>query len=227
MIAPLSGLKLKGAVWYQGESNTGRADEYETLLQTLITNWRDTFEQDLPVLIVQLANFGALRSEPAESGWARVRDAQRRVAEADPLAGLVVAIDIGDRLDIHPPNKQELGRRAARSAEAIVYGGNASAWGAIPDAPRRSANEILVDFSAIETGLLTIGAAHPTGFELCLAEDGSCRYASATIRSDTVVLAVAAGERPARVRYCWADAPICNLYDGTSLPVSPFELVIP
>ena len=225
MIAPLEQTRLAGMIWYQGESNTGRADAYEGLLTTLLADWRRQFGADMPALIVQLANFGDLADQPVESGWARVRDAQRRVAEADPRAGLVVTIDIGDRLDIHPPNKQEVGRRAARTALHLLHDADGTAWGARPRSARASGERIVIRLADIEGGLRAMSTDQPGGFETCTAS--GCAFAPARLVADRIILSpVESGETVTHIRYCWADAPLCPLYDHAGLPVGPFELAV-
>ncbi len=134
MIAPLGKYGLRGVAWYQGEANAGLDDarKYQALLAAWMADWRRQFDAPLPFLIVQLANFGKLVDTPVDSGWAQLRDAQRRAVAADGNAGLAVTIDIGNRDDIHPANKQDVGRRLARAARHVVYGEKLSASGAQP-----------------------------------------------------------------------------------------------
>ena len=134
MIAPLGKYGLRGVAWYQGEANAGLDDarRYQALLAAWMADWRRQFDAPLPFLIVQLANFGKLVEAPVDSGWAQLRDAQRRAVAADGNAGLAVTIDIGNRDDIHPTNKQDVGKRLARAARHVVYGEKISASGAQP-----------------------------------------------------------------------------------------------
>src|SRR5690606_18396610 len=129
---------------YQGESNTGEPERYADLLRALRSDWRERFGADLPLLVVQLAGFGAPPLQPGESGWASLREAQRQVAAEDPRTGLVVAVDIGDRYDIHPANKQELGRRLARAARHVVYGEALAPSGPVPVSAGRNGDAIVV-----------------------------------------------------------------------------------
>ncbi|MEA1941164.1 MAG: sialate O-acetylesterase [Pseudomonadota bacterium] len=224
MIAPLGPIGLRGALWYQGESNADRAEAYRPLLETLLDGWRDQFGAGLPVLIVQLPGFGALQSAPAPSGWARIREAQRRVAAGDPETALVVTIDIGDRFDIHPPNKQAVGRRAARAARSLVFGADIAPSGPAPLSATRDGDSIRIRFGETGGGLAVIGDDRPAAFQLC-TPGGDCRYAdTASLDNDTVRLAP--GDEAGRVRFCWADAPVCNLYDATGYPVGPFEIEV-
>jgi len=228
MIAPLGRFGLRGALWYQGESNTGEPERYADLLRALRSDWRERFGADLPLLVVQLAGFGAPPLQPGESGWASLREAQRQAAAEDPRTGLVVAVDIGDRYDIHPANKQELGRRLARAARHVVYGEALAPSGPVPVSASRNGDAIVVAFGDVEGRLVGYGADNPVGFEVCGDEAGSCRYASAQVWNQRVTLRAPGAHAATRVRYCWADNPVCTLYDytgnGTGQPAGPFEL---
>jgi sialate O-acetylesterase len=230
MIAPLGKYGLRGVVWYQGEANAGLDDArgYEALLAAWMADWRRQFDAPLPFLIVQLANFGKLATAPVDSGWAQLRDAQRRAVAADGNAGLAVTIDIGNRDDIHPANKQEVGRRLARAARHVIYCEKISASGAQPVSALRTGNEIAMTFADYEGDLIVIGAKDPAGFELCAATQESCRFVRASLAGGgKVLLSDPTSASATRVRFCWADSPLCNLYDGGGLPIGPFEVVIP
>ncbi|CAD0364524.1 sialate O-acetylesterase [Xanthomonas hortorum] len=226
MIAPLGQLGLRGVLWYQGESNAGDAAHYPALLTAWQRDWRQRFGAQLPLLIVQLANYGAPPTQPVESGWAQLREAQRRFVANDAHAGLAVAIDIGDRYDIHPANKQELGRRLARAARHVVYGDAIAPSGPVPRSVRRDGDALRIDFDDVDTALLSYSAGAPIGFEVCGAAPGSCRYAAATLRERAIGVRIPAGLDATRVRYCWADSPVCTLYDRRGLPAGPFELPV-
>jgi len=223
MIAPLGRYGLRGALWYQGESNTFEHARYAVLLRALRSDWRARFGEGLPLLVAQLANYGAAPTRPSESDWAALREAQRAVAAEDAGTGLVVAIDIGDRYDIHPTNKQELGRRFARAARHVVYGETLPASGPVAQAVRRNGEAVVVEFGDVTDGLVAYGADGPIGFELCGADAGTCRYAVAQVRGNRVALTAPAAHAATRVRYCWADSPVCTLFDGAGLPAGPFE----
>jgi sialate O-acetylesterase len=226
MIAPIGAYDLRGVLWYQGESNTGAPQNYQQLLGAFMADWRAQFRADLPFLIVQLANYGNAPSTTGESGWADLREAQRLAVNGDSHAGLAVTIDIGDRYDIHPTNKQELGRRLARAARKVVYGENIAPTGpAIVDA-RLQGETVTLRFKDVATELLAYSSNEPIGFELCRPEKNSCRYAAATIQGDRVMLDAAGSPIPARVRYCWADSPVCTLFDRDHLPAGPFEIAL-
>jgi sialate O-acetylesterase len=230
MIAPIEPYGLRGVVWYQGESNTGSAGQYQKLLATLMSDWRRQFGKELPFLIVELPNFGSSPAAPVASEWASLREAQRRAVAADPHAALSVTIDVGDRRELHPPNKQEVGRRLARAARHLVYGESLTPSGPTPLAARRENAHILVTFTNIDGRLLAYSAKDPIGFELCGETQSSCHFVDATLQSDSVLLGPAPlgaqADLPTRVRFCWGDAPVCNLYDQSGLPAGPFELDI-
>lgn len=223
MVAPLGPTALRGVVWYQGESNASDPREYARLLPALVADWRQGFGADLPFLIVQLPNYGPPASAPRESRWAEIREVQRLTAARDRHAGLVVTIDLGDRDNIHPADKQEVGQRLALAARRLVYGGNVVDAGPTPVSASRLRGTIAVRFA--HAPLLVYGSNRPIGFELCDAAK-ICRFADATLAGDRVLLDAAHMHRPARVRFCWADSPICNLYNAAGLPAVPFEIAI-
>lgn len=228
MIAPLGDFGLRGVAWYQGEANGGLPDalRYEAQLSALFADWRRQFEAPLSFFVVQLANWGALAAAPVDSGWARLRDAQRRAVTSDGNAGLAVTIDIGNRDDIHPTNKLDVGKRLARAARHVAYGEKISPSGAQPTSARRDGSSVVVTFEDRAGKLNVIGARDPAGFELCGDDQQSCRFVRAQLSvDDSVRLDNSAGGPATRVRFCWADSPLCNLYD-TELPVGPFELAV-
>jgi sialate O-acetylesterase len=224
MIAPLIPYGLKGFAWYQGEANVAEPAAYARLLPALVADWRKSFGgPDLPFLVVQLADFGPRNTGPVESGWAGVRDVQRRVAATDPKVGLASAVDIGDIYDIHPANKQQVGHRLALQARKLAYGEAALvAAGPAPLSATRTAGAVVV---RLDQPAVVQADSRPVGFELCDAS-GACRFADAVLAGDRVSLAVPAGLTPIKVRFAWADSPILNLYGRTGLPATPFELAI-
>jgi sialate O-acetylesterase len=224
MIAPLGGYGLRAVLWYQGESNNSEPQSYRSLLETLMADWRRQFDRDLPFLIVQLPNYGALSSAPTESGWAEVREAQRLAVAHDAHAGLAVTIDIGDPHNLHPTNKQDVARRLANAARHVIFGESIPPSGPAPVSATRDSNAIVVDFTDVAGGLVAYSHSMPIAFELCDDAPHSCRFASAQIEGARVVLPVPAGSSPTRVRYCWADSPVCTLADVSGLPAVPFEL---
>lgn len=216
MVAPLGAIALKGAAWYQGESDVG-IPGYRDRMRELFAGWRRQFGPQMRMLVVQLANFGPPQIAPAYSGWAALREDQRQSVLADGNASLVTAIDLGERTDIHPANKVELGRRLARAAE----GGNLPQ----PVSAAREGDSIRVRFSGVDGGLSAWSSPAPLGFELCGSDQASCRYAAARIDGDSVMLA-GDGKAASRVRYGWGDSPLVNLFDAQPLPVPGFELTV-
>lgn len=226
MIAPIGRYGLKGAAWYQGESDAGNAKGYSKKLGSLMNDWRSQVGRpDLPFLVVQLAGWGPRSAVPQESGSATIREEQRLAVAADPHAGLAVAIDLGEPNDIHPANKADVGHRLARAARHVAYGEAISPSGPEPVSATRSGGGVTVTFRNAEGGLQTFSSPTPIGFELCGIAEGSCRFAAATLVGDTVTLTAPAAPAD-RVRYCWGDSPLCNLYDKAGLPAGPFELAV-
>ncbi|MDB5720133.1 MAG: sialic acid-specific 9-O-acetylesterase [Alphaproteobacteria bacterium] len=219
MVAPIGRWGVKGVAWYQGESNAWDGRGYEKWLRALIGDWRSRWGAALPVAIVQLPNYGMIPTQPVESGWADLRDSQRRVAAGDPAAALVVTIDVGDPANLHPPAKRPVGDRLARAMEHIAYGAKVTASGPLPVDARRTPSGIAIRFRDVEGRL----GGGPAPFELCGADKGTCRPVEARVEATSVLLP--ADSAATRIRYCWGDAPRCGLRDS-SLPATPFELEI-
>jgi sialate O-acetylesterase len=223
MIAPLGPLGLKGAAWYQGESDVD-VPGYDQRLAALMASWRRRFDAPkLPFLIVTLASFGKPSSVPVASGWAEVIDQQRRAAAADPRAALLVATDLGQNGELHPPSKLAIGSRAALAARKIAYGEDV-AIGPMPVSATRGAGGIIIRFSGGRDTLQSLSGA-PIGFELCAETQQSCRFATARIAGSIVVLHDD-GKPITRIRYAWSDVPVMNVYDAAMLPVPSFELTV-
>ena len=145
---------------------------------------------------------------------------------SDAHAALAVTIDVGDAHDLHPANKQAVGQRLARAARHLLYGETQSASGPVPRSAVHSGDRVDVRFDAIDGALLTYSASRAIGFELCGAEQGSCRFVDSQVAPDIISLDASAIRDATRVRFCWADAPLCNLYDRSGLPAGPFEIAI-
>lgn len=221
MIAPLVPYAMQGAIWYQGESNAGRAHQYETLFPAMIKDWRAQWAMgDFPFLFVQLANYLALQTGPEENNWAELRDAQTKTL-AVPNTGMAVAIDIGDANDIHPKNKQDVGRRLALNALSIVYGKSIPYTGPMYQKMAIEGNKVRVSFTNVDGGLKAHGEKLQ-GFTIAGA-DKKFIWADAVIEGETVVVSAPQVEMPVAVRYAWANNPLCNLYNGAHLPASPFR----
>lgn len=221
MIVPLAPFAIRGAIWYQGEGNAGRAYQYRKLLPAMIKNWRDLWGQgDFAFLIVSLANFQASQDQPAESAWAELREAQAMTA-AQPHNGLAVIIDAGDALDIHPKDKQTVGHRLALQAFKVAYGQDVAASGPMYDSMQVDGSKARLKFRNVDGGLV---AKHgvPVGFQVA-GEDRKWHWAHAEIDGDSVIVWSAQVAKPVAVRYAWADNPMCNLYNGADLPAVPFR----
>lgn len=224
MIAPLGSYTLRGALWYQGESNASENQTYQSLLNGMMTDWRRQFGPELPFLIVQLPNFGPFASAPGESDWAGLREAQRLAVKSDAHAGLGVTIDVGEPRNLHPTDKQDVAKRLVRAARHVIYGDSTPPSGPTPVRATRKGQEITVEFGDVEKGLVVYGYDKPIGFELCGDAPGSCHFADAELSGSQVKLTAAPGTTPTRIRYLWADSPICTLFDSSGVPPGPFEL---
>ncbi len=222
MIAPLTDFTIRGVIWYQGESNTGRAYQYQTLFPLLITNWREKFNQpEMPFLFVQLANWQEKKPRPSEDQWAELREAQLNTL-ALPGTGMAVTIDIGDAVDIHPKNKQEVGRRLALIALNQVYGENIPYSGPIYRSSEIVDGQVYLYFDHAEGGLTTSGGNIVSGFSIAGA-DRKFIWAVARIDSEKVIIQHPRVKYPAAVRYSWEINPDGNLINKQGLPASPFR----
>lgn len=221
-IAPLTPFSLRGAVWYQGEGNTSEPEAYRGLLAALIGDWRERFAcGDFPFGIVQLASFKERSSKPQTSGWATVREAQAQVAQTVTNCGLAVTIDIGDADDIHPKNKQEVGRRLALWALANIYGRSIEWSGPWFKGMEVEADRVRIYFDHPGGGLVAKGGVLK-GFAIA-GDDRKFYWADAFIDGNSVVASSMKVPKPVAVRYAWADNPDCNLYNAAGLPAVPFR----
>jgi sialate O-acetylesterase len=222
MIEPIRNFALRGALWYQGESNAGDPKGYRKRLPTLIESWRKAWRNpQLAFMIVQLANFMAVQTTPIEDGWAGIRESMMMTAQTVPGAGLGSAIDIGDAADIHPRNKQEVGRRLALSALALIYGRKTEYWGPTFDRMTVEGNKATIHFTHT-TGGLVVKGGELKGFAIRGAS-GDFVWAKGKVQGNTLVLWADGVDRPAAVRYDWANNPVGNLYNGFGLPANPFR----
>ncbi len=223
-IYPIRNYPIRGAIWYQGESNAGGYVEYTKLLSTMIREWRKAWdEKDFPFGIVQLANFMAVQSDPnCGSAWAGLRESQYKVSQAVANTGLALAIDIGDAADIHPKNKQDVGKRLGLWALAKVYGRPVVYSGPVYRSMKVEEKKIRLSFDHVGGGLVARGGPAVKGFSIAGA-DGKFVWADAKIEGDTVVVWSDKIPQPVSVRYAWADNPVCNLYNKADLPTCPFR----
>ena len=222
MIAPLVPFAIRGAIWYQGESNAGKAYEYRTLFPTMIGSWRSAWgEGDFPFYFVQLANYMPAVDQPADSNWAELREAQS-LTLGTTNTGMAVIIDIGDAGNIHPKNKQEVGRRLALNALATTYGKKVEYSGPVVKTVKTENGAVRIAFSHANGGLKTRDGQLLQGFAICGA-DHKFVWATATIEGDAVVVTSPTVAAPVAVRYAWANNPACNLVNADNLPASPFR----
>ncbi|MEQ8681093.1 MAG: sialate O-acetylesterase, partial [Cyclobacteriaceae bacterium] len=222
MINPIVGYTVQGAIWYQGESNAGRHEDYHQLFSTMITDWRVRWQQgDFPFLFVQLANYMARLDEPSDSDWARLRDAQTRTLQLENT-GMAVAIDIGNEVDIHPRNKQDVGERLWIAAKKVAFDEDVVYSGPVYQAHTINDSEVIVTFDQVGTGLKAAGP-QLTGFAIA-GNDQVFYWAKGEIKGKNIItLTSDAVDSPIHVRYAWANNPACNLYNEEGLPAVPFR----
>lgn len=222
MIAPIAPFACRGAIWYQGESNVDHAWQYRKLFPAMIRDWRCLWQQgDFPFYFVQLTNFMKRKPEPGPSMWAELREAQAMTCSLRNT-GMAVAIDIGDADDIHPRNKQEVGRRLALIALSRDYCRNLEYSGPMFKKAYVRSGAIEITFSHDSSGLTTPDGAPLKGFAVA-GLDRKFYWADAKIVGHRVVVSTPKVPHPVAVRYAWADNPECNLINGAGLPAAPFR----
>lgn len=222
MIHPIQPYAIAGAIWYQGESNAGRAYQYRTLFPLMIQSWRDTWGQgDFPFLFVQLAPFRKIVTEPQESDWAELREAQLFTAQKVKNTAMAVITDIGDEMDIHPKQKEPVGQRLALAALALQYGKKIDYSGPEFDKLAIDGSKAVVSFKHLGGGLVAKGDKL-TGFTIC-GDDNKFVNADATIVDNKVVVSSPMVSKPVAVRYGWSDCPVVNLWNKAGLPATPFR----
>ena len=223
MIAPVIPYGIKGAIWYQGESNAGRAYLYRKMFPMMIVDWRRSWGQgDFPFLFVQLANFTKVKPTPVESSWAELREAQLMTLML-PNTAMAVAIDVGETNNIHPQNKQDVGLRLALGGLAIAYDFDIVYSGPIYKSMNIRGNKIRLNFKHVGDGLVAKGGEPLKGFAIA-GSDLKFVWAEAKIvGDDKVVVWSDQVPNPIAVRYAWENNPICNLYNEEGLPASPFR----
>jgi sialate O-acetylesterase len=224
MIAPLLNTQIKGVIWYQGESNADRSGEYNALFSALIRDWRNSWKQgDFPFLYVQLPNFMKSNSEPSESNWALLREAQCKTLTV-PSTAMAVTIDIGEWNDIHPLNKKDVGHRLALAAEKCAYGDSTVvSSGPVYRSMSVQGNRISMSFGSVGQGLVAKGDGNLKCFAIA-GPDRKFVWARAAIDGDKVIVSSDRVPNPVAVRYAWADNPEgANFYNKEGLPASPFR----
>jgi sialate O-acetylesterase len=224
VLKPTIGYGLRGAIWYQGESNAGRAYQYRDLFPLMIKSWREEWKiGDFPFYWVQLADFRAEKPQPAESDWAELREAQTMTMSKLPNTGEAVIIELGEDKDIHPRNKQDVAKRLVRWALARDYGIDLAYHSPTYKSMEKDGNKITLTFDHVGGGLQPFDVRDPIGFAVA-SNDKKFVWAKAKIVGNNKV-EVWADEvsEPVAVRYAWADNPVCNLYSREGLPATPFR----
>lgn len=225
MLAPVSNYAIKGVAWYQGESNAERYQEYQKLLAALIADWRLKHNQGaFPFIIAQLPNFMNAKDQPSESSWANFRNAQLNTSKTVGNTAITVNVDLGEWNDIHPQNKEEVGKRLALSSEKLAYGDQkVIASGPIYKSMKIKGNEIEITFTDCGSGLMAKGNQPLKQFAIAGA-DKKFVWGKAEINGNKVIVWNESVSKPVAVRYAWADNPAgANLYNKEGLPASPFS----
>ena len=223
MIAPIVNYKVKGTIWYQGESNTGNPGNYAQLLEAIVTNWRSVWKMpDMPFLLVQLPNFLKAQPQPSESDWAKLREAQLKASLNIPNTALAVTYDVGEWNDIHPLNKKDVAHRVFLGARKLVYGEkDIVSSGPIFKEMKIDGNKIILSFTETGSGLTSDGSLKHFAIA---AADKKFVWADAEIVENQVIVTSKSIKRPVAVRYAWADNPdIANLRNREGLLASPFR----
>lgn len=220
MVKPWTAFPIKGVIWYQGEANVGRPEQYGDLFPALITDWRRRWRSDFPFYFVQLANFMESKEIQPDSEWAALREAQTKALKLDQV-GMAVTIDIGLADDIHPKNKQEVGRRLALVALAGSYGKNVSGSAPVFRNYRIKGDKMELDFGQKQDGFQIKGTTLK-GFTIA-GPDRVFYPAEAMVQNGKIIVFSPEVSIPLAARYGWADNPDCNLYGENGLPVAPFR----
>lgn len=223
MIYPIRNYQVKAAIWYQGESNSGRPHEYGALMKGLITNWRELWNKpELPFLLVQLPNFMEKHDKPTDSGWARIREAQLQTFKTIPNTALAVTYDVGEWNDIHPLNKKAVAQRLFLGARKLVYGEKITSSGPVYKDMKVEGNKIIISFT--ETGLGLMAKGGVLKHFAIAGEDKQFVWADAVIRGNKVIVSSKEVQNPIAVRYAWSDNPDdANLCNKDGLLASPFR----
>ena len=219
-VNPWTAFPIKGVIWYQGEANVGRPEQYGDLFPALITDWRRQWRSDFPFYFVQLANFMESKEIQPDSEWAALREAQTKALKLDQV-GMAVTIDIGLADDIHPKNKQEVGRRLALVALAGSYGKNVSGSAPVFRNYRIKGDKMELDFGQKQDGFQIKGTTLK-GFTIA-GPDRVFYPAEAMVQNGKIIVFSPEVSIPLAARYGWADNPDCNLYGENGLPVAPFR----
>ena len=223
MIAPLTRFPIKGVIWYQGESNAGKHEEYKELFSAMITNWRTAWGiGDFPFLFVQLANFMERQEVQQDSDWAFLREAQAQTLEL-PATGMAVTIDVGEAEDIHPKNKKDVGERLWLQARKVAFGEDLLASGPVFKTSTKTGEEILIGFSEVGEGLKLVVGDKVKGLIIADKKGKFQAIEGEILGTDQVKIVLPKGFEPSELRYAWADNPEVNLVNSIGLPTAPFR----
>lgn len=218
------GYGIRGAIWYQGESNAGRAYQYRELFPLMIQNWRDQWGQgDFPFYWVQLADFMAEKPQPDDSAWAELREAQTMTMSRLPNTGEAVIIDVGEGKDIHPRNKVIVGQRLARWALANQYDLEVAYHSPSYDSMEKQGDKIVLSFDHVNGGWRPFDVKEPRGFAIAGADKKFVWADAKIIEGGRIEVSNSDVSDPVAVRYAWADNPVCNMFDQVGLPLTPFR----
>jgi sialate O-acetylesterase len=224
VLKPTIGYGIKGAIWYQGESNAGRAYQYRDLFPLMISSWREEWGQgEFPFYWVQLADFMAEKPEPGDSAWAELREAQTMTMTRLPNTGQAVIIDIGEGKDIHPRNKEDVGKRLARWALAKDYHVEIPYSSPLYQSMEVKDGKVVLTFDQVGGGLQTFDVNEALGFTIAGPDKKFHNAQAKVIGPNQVEVWSDQVTEPASVRYAWADNPIVNLYSREGLPATPFR----
>jgi sialate O-acetylesterase len=229
-LEPVMPYAIRGVIWYQGETNAGRAYQYRDMFPLMIKSWREDWKEgEFPFYWVQLADFMNEKPEPQDSAWAELREAQTMTLDKLPKTGQAVIIDLGEAADIHPKKKLDVGRRLARLALANDYGRSIASKSPRYDSMEKHGDKIVVKLKDVGGGIHNVDSKDVEGFAIAGA-DKKFVWAKARIippanggKADSVEVWSKEVPEPVAVRYAWADNPVCNLYNDALLPVTPFR----
>ncbi|HVX10383.1 MAG TPA: sialate O-acetylesterase [Pirellulales bacterium] len=224
VLKPTIGYGIRGAIWYQGESNAGRAYQYRELFPLMISSWREEWGiGDFPFYWVQLADFLAESPDPGDSDWAELREAQTMTMDKLPNAGQAVIIDIGEGQDIHPRNKQDVAKRLARWALARDYGIDVPYRSPQYKSLEKAGDKLVVTIDHAGPGLRTFDVPELRGFTIAGADKKFYRAQAKFVSNDKIEVWSDQVKEPEAVRYAWANNPVCNVYSRNGLPLTPFR----
>jgi len=224
VLHPTIGYGIRGAIWYQGESNAGRAYQYRHLFPLMIKSWRDEWGQgDFPFYFVQLADFMDESAEPQDSAWAELREAQTMTLNVLPNVGQAVITDLGEAHDIHPKDKQNVAKRLARWALAKDYGLSLTHQSPRYRSVEFQGGKAIVKFDHVGGGMDLFDVRTPLGFTIAAGDHRFVNAQAKVVDRETIEVWSDQVKEPASVRYAWSNNPVCNVQNADGLPLTPFR----